>query len=111
MAKGIIALVKVFIMGSFHCSSIKERWQNLFVKLDIYPLPKIDELFNALAGGQMFSKLDLAHAHLQLPLAKSSKHITTINTHKGLFQYNRMPFGISSAPAILQRTIETLLNY
>ena len=33
-----------------------------------------------------------------------------INTHKGLFQYNRLPFGISAAPSIFQRTMETLLQ-
>ena len=34
----------------------------------------------------------------------------TINTHKGLFKYNRLPFGVASAPAIFQRTIESLLQ-
>ena len=36
--------------------------------------------------------------------------LTVINTHKGLFQYNRLPFGISSAPAIFQRVMDTLLS-
>ena len=35
--------------------------------------------------------------------------LTTINTHKGLFKYNRLPFGISLAPSIFQRILETLL--
>ena len=34
----------------------------------------------------------------------------TVNTHKGLFQYNRLPFGVASAPAIFQRYMETLLQ-
>ena len=34
----------------------------------------------------------------------------TINTHMGLYQYNRLPFGVSSAPAIFQRTIENILK-
>ena len=33
-----------------------------------------------------------------------------INTHKGLFRYNRLPFGISSAPGIFQRVMENLLR-
>ena len=55
---------------------------------DSYPLPRVDELFATLAGGKTFSKLDLQHAYLQLPLETNSKQYTTINTHRGLFQYN-----------------------
>lgn len=42
-------------------------------------------------------------------ISEESRKLTTINTHKGLFHYNSLPFGISSAPSIFQRTIETLL--
>ena len=34
----------------------------------------------------------------------------TVNTHKGLFQYTRLPFGVASAPAVFQRTMENLLK-
>ncbi len=36
--------------------------------------------------------------------------LTTINTHKGLFRYTRLPFGISAAPSIFQRTMESILQ-
>ena len=75
-----------------------------------YPLPVIDELLANLAGGNYFTKLDLSNAYLQLPLEKESSAYVTINTHKGLFSYNRLPFGVSSAPAIFQRTMESLLG-
>ena len=39
----------------------------------------------------------------------SSKKYTTVSTQKGLYQYNRLPFGMSSAPAVYQRTIEGVL--
>ena len=77
---------------------------------DSYPLPRIDDLFASLAGGKRFSKLDLAHAYQQIPLDDASKKLVAINTHKGLFQYNRLPFGVSAAPSIFQRTMETLLQ-
>ena len=70
----------------------------------------MDELFSQLAGGKYFSKLDMSNAYLQLPLEEDSKQFLTINTHKGLFQYNHLPFGVSSAPAIFQRCIDTLLQ-
>ena len=79
-------------------------------KLDKYPLPRIDDLLASLAGGKSFSKLDLAQAYLQVLLEDDSKKYTTINTHKGLYQYSRLPFGISSAPAVFQRTIENILQ-
>jgi len=83
---------------------------NKAVLTETYPLPKIDELFSVLSGGKSFSKLDLSHAYLQIKLDDSSKELVTINTHKGLYQYNRLPFGVSSAPAIFQRAIENLLQ-
>ena len=70
----------------------------------------MDELFATLAGGKTFSKLDLQHAYLQLPLETNSKQYTTINTHRGLFQYQGLPFGVSSAPGIFQRAIDYLVK-
>ena len=75
-----------------------------------YPLPRVDEVLSTLAGGKYFSKLDMSNAYLQLPLSDESKQYVVINTHRGLFQYNRLPFGVSSAPAIFQRSMETLLQ-
>lgn len=63
-----------------------------------------------LAGGQYFSKLDLSQAYLQLPLDEKSTEYVTVNTHKGLYRYNRLPFGVSSAPSIFQWTMENLLQ-
>ena len=83
---------------------------NRAAKTDCYPLPRIDDLFASLAGGKTFSKLDLAHAYQQLELDEESKKLVVINTHKGLFRYNRLPFGVSAAPAIFQRTIEGVLQ-
>ena len=82
---------------------------NSVLQADTYPLPRIEDLFSKLTGGTIFSKLDLAHAYQQISLNEESHKITTINTHKGLFQYNRLPFGITSAPSIFQRILETLL--
>ena len=78
--------------------------------LESYPLPRADDLFSALSGGISFTKLDLTQAYLQLPLDEESKQYLTINTHKGLFRFNRLPFGVSSAPAIFQRAMDSLLQ-
>ena len=96
--------VSVRICGDF------KQTVNAAVKVDRYPLPKVEDLFARLAGGKVFSKLDLSQAYQQVLLDEESKRLVTINTQKGLFQYTRLPFGISSAPGIFQRLIESLLQ-
>ena len=49
-------------------------------------------------------------SYQQIPLDDDSKQYVTINTHKGLYRYNRLPFGIASAPSIFQRTMESLFR-
>ena len=83
---------------------------NAVSKLENHPLPRVEDLFTAMSGGKLFSKLDLAHAYLQLMLSDESRKYTTINTTKGLFQYRRLPYGIASAPAIFQRVMDSLLQ-
>ena len=78
--------------------------------MDQYPIPKIEDLFSKLSGGQMFTKLDLSQAYQQVRLDAASKEFVVINTHRGLFRYNRLPFGVSSAPGIFQRMMENLLR-
>ena len=75
-----------------------------------YPLPNTEDLFATLAGGQVFSKIDLSHAYQQVELDEDSQKYLTINTHKGLYRYKRLPFGVSSAPAIFQRIMDQLLQ-
>ena len=94
----------VRICGDFRLTA------NKAVLVDSYPMPKPEELFSKLAGGVVFSKLDMSQAYQQLELDDASKALTTINTNRGLFRYNRLCFGISAAPGIFQRTLEGLLR-
>ena len=79
-------------------------------KLDRYPIPRVEDLFASLAGGQTFTKLDLSQAYQQIRLEEQSRQYVVINTHKGLYRYTRLPYGVSSAPAIFQRTMDLLLQ-
>ena len=83
---------------------------NLEAKQDTYPLPRVEDIFANLAGGKVFSKFDLTAAYQQNELDDESKRYTTINTPRGLFKCNRLPFGISSAPSIFQQTMESLFR-
>ena len=84
-----------------------------------YPLPKVDDLFATLVWLCLVYKdgyepslfaTHLSRAYLQLTLDDQAKELLTINTHKGLFAYNRLPFEVSSAPGIFQCTMESLLS-
>ena len=83
---------------------------NPVLEVDQYPLPRPNELFATLAGGRKFSKIDLTSAYQQLILEEESREFVTINTHRGLYQYTRLPFGVASAPAVFQKVMDTVLQ-
>ena len=75
-----------------------------------YPLPHPEEIRAALAGGKIFSKVDLADAYLQLEVDLESRKYLVLSTHKGLFRFTRLPFGIHGAPAIFQSAIDSIIQ-
>lgn len=94
---------KIRICGDYKVTINQE------LEVDQYPLPKLD-LFATLAGGKKFTKLDISQAYQQLILDGDSEKYLTINTHQGLHRYTCLPFGVASAPAIFQRTMDTVLQ-
>ena len=83
---------------------------NNVIESNTYPLPTTEDLFATLAGGKLFSKIDLSSAYLQLELSEASKNLLTVNTHKGLYQYERLPFGVSVAPSQFQCVMDKVLS-
>ena len=83
---------------------------NKACKVTQYPVPRIDDLFATLGKGKIFSKLDMKSAYNQIIISPECRALTTINTHRGLFQYNRLCFGVASAPGIFQQVMENLLR-
>ena len=107
-AAPIVPVVKRY--GSIRVCGDYKLTVNQVAQVDTYPLPLVQDIFVSLANGKSFTKLDLAHAYQQLPLDNDSRPHTTINTHRGLFRYTCLPFGVAAAPAIFQRTMESLLG-
>ncbi|XP_062708310.1 uncharacterized protein K02A2.6-like [Aedes albopictus] len=58
------------------------------MECDRHPLPHPADLFAELAGARCFTHLDLSDAYLQVEVEEESRKLLTVNTHRGLFQYN-----------------------
>ena len=76
---------------------------------EIYPLLKVDDTLAQLHGAKVFSKLDANSGFWQIPLAEKSKPLTTFVTPSGRYWFNKLPFGISSAPEHFQKRMSQIL--
>jgi hypothetical protein len=86
------------------------RQANTAIKREKHPIPTVDELMESMNGAIKYSKIDLKAGYHQIPLEKSSRSITTFITHRGLFRYKRLPFGINSASEVFQHAIENAIR-
>ena len=82
---------------------------NQSVLREVHPLPKVDETLARLSGAKIFSKLDANSGFWQIPLSPSSRLLTTFITPMGRYCFNKLPFGISSAPEHFQRRMSEIL--
>lgn len=77
---------------------------------DAFPLPRIEESLDALTGARWFSTLDLASGYNQVPVTEADRPKTAFCTPFGLFEWNRMPFGLCNAPGTFQRLMQRLFG-
>ena len=77
---------------------------------DAYPLPRIDDTLDMLAGKQWFYTLDLASGYWQLSLLLEARVKTAFATHSSLFQFRVMLFGLCNAPTTFERLMDRVLQ-
>ncbi|UYV68635.1 K02A2.6-like, partial [Cordylochernes scorpioides] len=89
------------------CVDLREP--NKAVILDAYPIPLIEDILSSLHGCKVFTNLDLSQAYHQIRLHPDSRYLTAFITHMGIYQFKRLPYGLSSAPGAFQRYLSELL--
>ena len=86
------------------------RQLNNRTRKDAFPLPRIEESLDALTGARWFSTMDLASGYNQVPVAEADRPKTAFCTPFGLFEWNRMPFGLCNAPSTFQRLMQRIFG-
>lgn len=82
---------------------------NRFTPLDAYPLPKIENIVNEVAKGMIYSTIDLKSAYHQVPLSVSDRPYTAFEAGGSLYQFCRLPFGVTNGVAAFQRFIDNFI--
>ena len=86
------------------------RQLNAAAVKDTHPLPRIDDLLDALNGARWFSTLDLKSGYWQVPITESDNAKAAFRTSGGqLYEFNQVPFGLCNAPATFSRLMDRVL--
>lgn len=88
------------------------RRLNQVTKKDSYPLPRIDDVVDALGGenAKVFSTLDVASGYWHIPIADHDKEKTAFTTNSGTYQFKVLPFGLTGAPGAFCRAMQSSLK-
>jgi Reverse transcriptase (RNA-dependent DNA polymerase) len=89
---------------------IDYRRLNIITENDSYSLPRIDDCLDSLGSSRYFSTLDANSGCWQINVAPEDLDKTGFTSHRGLFRFKRMPFGLKTAPATFQRAINVILS-
>ena len=83
---------------------------NIHTQLDAYPLPNIESMINKLAEYEYFSTFDLKSAYHQIGIKDSDKPFTAFEANNKLYQFTRIPFGVTNGVASFQRAVDKIIE-
>ena len=83
---------------------------NRYTLLDAYPLLNINEEISKIAKWNMFSTLDLKSAYYQIPLCPADRPFIAFKADGKLYQYTRLPFGVTNGVSCFQRIVDNLIE-
>jgi transposase InsO family protein len=86
------------------------RLLNRKIVFDAFPMPNVEAAFAHFGKAKIFSVLDLNSAYYQIPLSAKSRRVTAFCTPFGLFEFNKLPMGISVGCQVLSRVIDSLFG-
>ena len=86
------------------------RALNKITKSNSYPLPVIDDILALLGQAKFFTSLDLKSGYWQVLMNETDKEKTAFACHRGLFEFNVMPFGLTTSPAVFQELMSRVLE-
>src|SRR5262249_52617223 len=97
--------------------TMKRRWRftgdfrdvNAMTENDKYPIPRMDDLLDAVCGKPYRTTMDMGQGFHQIPIDPKSREITAVTTHRGLYEYHRMPMGLKNAPSHFCRVMHDVL--
>ena len=104
---------QVHVVTGFHKKRMVidySRTINRYTHLDAYPLPRIDDIVNKVAGYEVFSTIDLRSAYHQVPILEEDRPYTAFEAGGELYQFTRIPFGVTNGVAAFQRVMDGIVR-
>lgn len=93
-----------------HRLCVDYRRLNGVTRKDAYPLPTISSIVGTLGSARYFTTLDASKGYLQVRMDARDRSKTAFTSHRGLFEFTRMPFGLCNGPATFQRLMDRVLG-